>query len=167
MINLSGIIKRIEPVIDYSVRGLCVKVYPGHKKGCPNLNHKDGCPPNAGYFDKVYDISKPVYAIINVFDFKSHVDKMRELHPDWSQRQLDCCLYWQPKARKQLFEGIKKFLTHNDKERFKQGYRVEKCPEAMGVEITKTLAKAGIALEWPPVNVVYQVALAGIPYDTL
>jgi predicted metal-binding protein len=163
---MSGIIKRVEPEIDHTVRSLCVKEYPGHKKGCPNFNHKDGCPPNAFFFDKVYDLSKPVYAIVNKFDFKYHVNKMRALHPEWSDRQCECCLYWQPGARKQLFEGIKKFLTYNDKEYFKQGYRVEKCPEAMGVEITKTLAKAGIILEWPPANVAYQVALAAIPIKT-
>ena len=163
---MSGIIKRVEPVIDYSVRCLCVKPYPGHKKGCPNYNHKDGCPPNAKYFEKVYDLSKPVYAIINIFDYKSHVDKMRKLHPKWSERKCQCCLYWQPRARKQLLEEIKKFLSLNDNEYFRQGYKIEKCPEAMGVEITQTLEKVGIALEWPPVNVAYQIALAGISIKT-
>lgn len=163
---MSGVIKRVVPVIDYSVRALCTKEYPGHKKGCPNYNHKDGCPPAAKLFDKVYDISKPVYAIINKFDFKSHVEKMRVLHPKWSNRKCECLLYWQPKARKQLLEGIKVFLTHNDKERLNQGYEVIKCPEAMGIDITKTLETAGITLEWPPKNIACQVVLAAIPYKT-
>ncbi len=46
----------INPVIDYSVRRLCVKPYPNHKKGCPNFNKKEGCPPTADFFDKVYDL---------------------------------------------------------------------------------------------------------------
>lgn len=159
---MSQIIRLVKPVIDYSVRGLCVKEYPGHKKGCPNFNRKKGCPPQAGFFDKVYDLDKPVYAIINEFDFKAHVDKMRKLHPDWSKRKLECCLYWQKKARKELLEAIKQFLKENQNYKI---YKVETCPEAMGVDVTKTLANAGIILEWPPVNIVRQVALAAIPKE--
>jgi len=35
-------------------------------------------------------------------------------------------------------------------------------PEAMGVNVTETMKRVGIELEWPPVNVAYQIALAGI-----
>lgn len=147
---------QVIPVIDYSVRGLCTKPYPGHKKGCPNFNHKNGCPPGVKKFDEEYDLSKPVYAIVNSFDLAAHVEKMRIDHPKWSHRQLVCCLYWQRRARKQLFEGIKLFMREH------RHYAVEPCPEAMGVEITKTLQAAGIYLEWPPKTVAYQVALAAI-----
>jgi predicted metal-binding protein len=41
-------------------------------------------------------------------------------------------------------------------------YKVTTCPEAMGVNITETMKDAGIILEWPPENVTYQIALAGI-----
>ena len=34
-------------------------------------------------------------------------------------------------------------------------------PEAMGIEVTKTMAGIGIEL-WPIVNTTYQIALAGI-----
>lgn len=156
----SGVVKLVIPVIDYSVRGLCIKEYPEHKKGCPNYNHKKGCPPQAGYFDKMYDLSKPVYAIINIFDFKSHVAKMKRLHPDRSKRKLECCLYWQPKARKELLVGIKKFLKENQNYKI---FKIETCPEALGVNITETLSNAGFELEWPPVNVACQVALAAVP----
>jgi hypothetical protein len=149
------IIEKVTPVIDHSVRCLCGKVYPGHKNGCPNFNHKQGCPPKAPYFEEVYDMSKPVYAIVNVFDFKAHTDKMRSLYPNWSDRQVECCLYWQPKARKQLLVGIRDFLRMG-----LIGYEVTICPEAMGVEITKTLSGV-IDLEWPPKTITCQVALAG------
>lgn len=152
----SGVVE-CKPTIDYSVRNLCVRRYPDHKHGCPNFNRKEGCPPKADYFDKVYDLTQPVYAIINVFDFAAHVTRMKGLHPEWSQRQLECCLYWQPRARKQLFELIVNFLKDH------RGYKVEPCPEAMGVEITKTLAASGMLLEWPPLNIACQVALAAIP----
>jgi len=89
----------VVPVVDLSVRGLCPKPYPLHARGCPNFGKKAGCPPQCGTISKVLDLSAPVWAIWNVFDFGGHVAKMRVAHPDWSGRQLACCLYWQPKAR--------------------------------------------------------------------
>lgn len=146
----------VQPVIDYNVRSLCIKPYPGHSKGCPNFGKKQGCPPGAAKFDEVYDLSKPVYAIINKYDFKAHTERMRQLHPAWSDKQVRCCLYWQPAARKQLVIATKSFLEKH------KGYHVETCPEAMGINITSTLATVGIVLEWPPETITYQVALAGI-----
>ena len=81
---------------------------------------------------------------------------MKEKHPNWSERQIYCCLYWQKTARKQLLAGIKEFLKEH------KGYTVTTCPEAMGVEVTKTLEAVGIELEWEPKNIACQVALAGI-----
>lgn len=158
---MSIFIKEVNPLIDYSVRGLCVKEYPGHPKGCPNYNKKTGCPPKVQKYDVLYDISKPVYAIVNQFDFGEHVERMSKLHPGWSERQCECCLYWQPKARNQLLVGIRQFLRDHPE------YigNVEPCPEAMGIEITKTLIPVGIELEWPPKKFTYQVALAGIRRD--
>ena len=80
-------------VIDLKVRGLCGRPYPGHPKGCPNVNHKKGCPPSAPLLPDVFDLSRPVWIIINRFDLGAHVERMRTLHPDWSTRQLTCCLY--------------------------------------------------------------------------
>ena len=71
------LIIQVNPIIDYSVRKLCVQPYYNHPKGCPNFNKKDGCPPIAKYFDKVYDTNQPVYAICNIFDLKSHVERMK------------------------------------------------------------------------------------------
>jgi predicted metal-binding protein len=144
------------PVIDPRVRRLCIEPYPGHIKGCPNFGKKKGCPPQASMYQDLYDLSKPVYAIVNVYDFKAHVDRMRTAHPDWSDRQLGCCLYWQGTARKQLMLMINDFLRDH------KGYSVETCPEAMGLNVTQTLRNAGFELEWPPVNIACQVALAGV-----
>ncbi len=70
-------------------------------------------------------------------------------------RQLECCLYWQPKARKQLKTRIHEFFcVHN-------GLHIESYPEAAGVDITSTMKHVGIELEWPPEEVTYQVVLAG------
>lgn len=153
---MSVTVTQITPVIDYAVRGLCVKPYPGHPKGCPNFNKKKGCPPNCARFEDYFDMTQPIYAIVNEFDFKSHTDRMRALRPDWSDRQVECCLYWQPKARKALAEGAIEFLREH------KGYTVNATPEAMGLVVTETLMTVGVHLEWPPKLVTYQVAVAGI-----
>jgi predicted metal-binding protein len=130
---------------------LCIKSYPGHSRGCPNYNHKKGCPPLKYRFNE--KTLPPYYAIINEFNLAKHVARMKSLHPQWSERQLVCCLYWQQTARKQLQSKINEFLNNHN-------YIVDTCPEASGVNVTQTLQQHGIELEWPPRNIVRQVAIA-------
>ena len=151
-----GFVTQVNPVIDHSTRLLCLRPYYNHPKGCPNYNKKEGCPPRVLLFDECFDLSYPVYAIVNLFDFKNHVERMSQKHPNWSEHQLKCVRYWQGTARKQLKELINKFLAEQ------KGYKANTCPEAMGVNITATLKSAGVELEWPPVNIACQVALAGV-----
>ena len=147
----------VQVVVDKGVRALCVKAYAGHAKGCPNFNEKPGCPPQAPMIEDVLDLSQPVFAIWNFFDMAGHVAKMKAKHPDWSDRQLRCCLYWQAGARKKLKETIRAFLREQGR------LKVVGCPEACGVNVTETMKSAGIILEWPPVSIAYQVVLAGCP----
>jgi len=79
---------------------------------------------------------------------------MRNRHPEWSERQIECCLYWQGTARKQLREKIKIFSIE------KPEYKILTCPEACGVNVTATVKKLGIVLEWSPKKWVYQVAFS-------
>ena len=142
-----------------SPRGLCTRFYKNHKRGCPNYGKKPDCPPIVPMFDEIFDISKPVYAIFSAYDLESHVNKMEERHPNWSEAQLLNVLYWQGTARKQLKSCIFEF----NKEFKKKGYYSTNSPEAMGVDVTKTLKNAGINLEWPARKKVYKIAMAGIP----
>jgi hypothetical protein len=149
-------IVQVNPVIDYSVRGLCKTPYYNHPKGCPNFNYKEGCPPTAPFFDKVFDLNQPIYAIINEFDIGTHIETMKNKHPKWLEHQCRCVLYWQAGARKKLKEQCVKFLKSY------KGYHITTNPEGMGVNVTETLRQVGIELEWMPVKVARQVALAGI-----
>ena len=149
----------IEPVIIKACGGpkdMCKLSYYKHPNGCPNYGKKKGCPPHTRFFDEIYDLSESVYALYNIFDLKSHVMRMRDKHPEWSQRQLECCLYWQGTARKELREFIKGWLKNH------REYTIEATPEGLGVNITNTLHNIGIELEWPPISTAYQVALAGV-----
>jgi hypothetical protein len=150
----------VQPVIDYSVRGLCAKPYPRHPKGCPNHGRRETCPPAAPLFDVVYDLSRPVIAVWNVFDLEAHVAKMRAKHPGWSQAQLVNCLYWQGTARKQLRYMVSDAMVHA-RVHGGSGVTGETCPEAMGVNVTATMRLLGVDLEWPPVTKTVQVALLG------
>lgn len=151
------------PVIDYKTRALCRKAYQDHANGCPAFGKHDRCPPRAPLICNILDLSKPVWAVYNMFDMASHMAKMREKHPSWTERQLVNCLYWQPSARKALKEEVKKFLRSHSSERLV----VAETPEAMGVNVTATMLTAGIELEWPPRKIAYQIVLAGSRPSTL
>ena len=147
----------VVPVQDPNVRGLCRRPYAGHPKGCPNWNKRSVCPPESSQLKDLLNSEKPVYCIYNKFDLAEHIARMRKKHPDWSERQLHCCLYWQGTARKQLREKVKAFLVRHP------GQLVLPVPEACSVDVTATMATIGITLEWPPKQFAYQVALAGTP----
>ena len=145
----------VKPIVDASMRGLCRKKYPNHPKGCPNWDKKEGCPPKAKMIDKILDFDQPIFAIYNRYPFGEHVQKMYDKHPNWTQRQAECCLYWQGTARKQLKEKIKAFMReHPD-------HIISTCPEGSGVNLTATMKNVGIELEWPPKKYTYQIVLAG------
>ena len=153
----ASMVLRVEPVVQPAVRSLCKRPYPGHPHGCPNHGHRETCPPVAPVFSDVYDLSQPVYAIVTEFDLGAHVTRMKEKHPGWSDAQLRCCLYWQRRARMAQKAAVHEFLCDHP------GCRVTTVPEAMGVNVTETLKAVGVELEWPPVRIARQVALACVP----
>lgn len=157
--QLQGGLVVVSPVIDHAVRGLCRQPYPLHPKGCPNFGSADRCPPAAPFFEEVFDLTRPVYAVVNEFDIGAHVARMAASHPTWSDRQLRCVLYWQPRARKELDARIRHALSA----RSCRGYAATWCPEGMGVDVTATMMKAGIHLEWPPAGIARQIAFLAAP----
>lgn len=142
---------------------LCQRPYPNHKKGCPNYNQRGICPPGASRWTPGLIAERDFVAIWNAFDFGGHVARMQEKHPDWSQRQLECCLYWQGTARRQLREEANLFLFRSNL--LLKDVPVEYIPEAHGVNVTETMRRIGIELEWPPKTTTYQIALASVAHD--
>lgn len=119
----------------------CKIPYPGHPKGCPNYDKVDRCPPRAPKIEDFFDISTPMYLVHSEFDLAAHQDRMLSLHPEWSDRQCRCVLYWQPKSRKQLKERsaeAMKFLGLDG---------VAMVPEAMGLNVYATARLSGLHLE--------------------
>ncbi len=149
---------QVVPVIDRGVRELCYRPYRGHKHGCPNYGIKSKCPPSAPLLSEVIDLSLPIFVLWNRFRFGEHVERMRAKHPDWSERRLACCLYWQGTARRQF----KDFIYNQNVLNYAAAYPIIiKCPEACGVNVTATMKLVGIELEWPPKVYAYQVAIMG------
>lgn len=144
--------------IDYSVRELCGRPYPNHPKGCPNFRIRPLCPPRCPFLEDVYDLSQGFWVMWIDFNFAAHRCKMKKWHPNWSQRQIDCCLYWQGTTNKMLREAVADVeYSLKDAGRYKTSY----CPEAMGVNVTATMKSLGVILEWPPKNIVRKVAIIG------
>lgn len=146
-----------EIVIDYSVRELCYRPYPNHPKGCPNYGKRPKCPPRGPKVEDVFDVTNGFTIVYVSLDFAAHRRKMKSKYPNWSQRQIDCCLYWQNSLNKNLRDEV----FHLMRGRFPSSYKASFCPEAMGVNITATMKNVGIELEWPPQNIVYKVAIIG------
>lgn len=146
---------------------LCVTPYELHPKGCPNFNKKKGCPPNSVEFFEFFDETKPIFIVWSVFDLGAHVQKMRRQHPEWSERQLYCCLYWQGRARRFLRDTIEEYQTQfpllGETLSIRPDSRgaVSTCPEAMGLNVTATMRNLGEILEWPVKTKVYHVAVIG------
>lgn len=153
----------VEPVIDLSMRSLCVRPYPGHPKGCPNHGSRDTCPPEQKVFGGVYDTDLNIFALWTEFDLGAHVSRMKKAHPTWSYRQLSCCLYWQGTVRKFLRTKSKKWIDfavlHTP---FADRILLTTCPEAMGINVTATMKNIGVQLEWPPKSLTRMVYLAGV-----
>jgi hypothetical protein len=87
------------------------------------------------------------------------MEKMKALHPGWSERQCKCVLYWQAGARKvhkafakSVYAG---FLTEHE------GYWMTDSPEAMGTDMTRSLNKSGLLLEWPCRDKTYKISILG------
>jgi predicted metal-binding protein len=144
-------------VVDCSVRELCPSPYPNHSKGCPNYGKRPTCPPRCPHLEEVYNLTSGFTIVYVSLDFVAHRQKMKSRHPKWTQRQIDCCLYWQGSLNKKLKDEVFQLMRN----RFPSSYKASFCPEAMGVNVTATMKNIGIELEWPPQNIVYKVAIIG------
>ena len=143
----------VDIVCDRSVPALCSRPYAQHPRGCPNVAR---CSKVPWFLDEYQEVG---YVATLRFDFGTYLDTMRAKHPNWSDRQLRCPLYWQGHARKAM-------RTFVDAQHI-EGYEPVWIPEAMGVNVTETCKNAGITLEWPPMTKTYVVVLFARPLRAL
>jgi hypothetical protein len=78
---------------------------------------------------------------------------MLSWHPNWSNRQARCVLYWQGSVNKELKRvALMAKWEHPDADIFL-------TPEAMGVDVIKTMQNLGFPIETQPIQTVFKVAL--------
>ena len=123
-----------------SPRSMCIRPYHNHPKGCPNFGKKEGCPPNIPMFDQVYDLTKPIYLIINEFNLLEHVNSIKKIHPDWSSYQLYNSRYWQGKSVSINKKVSYAWLNAHP------NLVLTNWVENMGVDLIKTLRQVNIDL---------------------
>jgi len=155
----------VEPVIQPAkIRRLCVHPYPNHKHGCPNYGKRTTCPPDAPLFGNMVDLAEDVWFLWATFNIGEHVKRMQIAHPTWTHRQNICCLYWQGTVRKFLREECLAFVTAHEMvyPDLEGRLLLLECPEAMGVNVTATMEKIGVHLEWPPKHYTRMVYVMGV-----
>lgn len=143
--------------INMKARSWCKLPYPNHPKGCPNFGRRETCPPLVPPIDEVFKLDMPVWLVAVEFDLATHMDKMRKKHPNWSDRQLRCLLYWQGTVVKEL-----KIVSGKTCQGY-PGTVYTTCPEAMGVNVISTGRKLGLPIQLKPKDTVYKMALVGYP----
>lgn len=150
VINVTGTLS-----IQSSVREWCKFPYPGHPSGCPNYGNSDVCPPKVCIVYNFIDLNMEHYFIVEEFDLVTFALSMKALHPQWSDKQCRCCLYWQNGVRKRLRQKCESFIAT------KKGYTYTLIPEAMGVNVFRTAHRHKLMIRKNP-TVVYKVALVGM-----
>lgn len=128
-------------VHDKRVPEWCRLPYPGHPKGCPMYGQRPKCPPQAPYITDVLDLTRPVYMVHSDFNLQAHVERMRALHPGWTDRQCRCVLYWQARSKRQMAERAEDVLYMVGAD------TICKMPEAAGVNVYATAKLLGLSLE--------------------
>ena len=141
-------------VIDKKARQWCKLPYDGHSNGCPNYNRKETCPPRAPVVEDYFNLNKDLWLIAIEFNLTKQIEKMKTLHPEWSNKQAKCLLYWQPKVNKTLKSEVHFFMIDKD-------LTYTLCPEAMGINVIQTAKNLGLPIEKRPIDKVYKIAFVG------
>jgi hypothetical protein len=89
------------------------------------------------------------------FDLAEHAERMKRRHPEFTERQARCCLYWQNTVRKYLGE-----MTFATMRRTNYSRHTD-IPEAMGLNLFRTMHNVGIVLERNPKRFVHKIAMLG------
>jgi len=140
----------------------CIFPYPDHLNGCPQYNKSSLCPPKIDTFTLSLEKYAHFYLFYAKFNLQTYIEKMRVLHPEWSERQLRNLIYWQNSVKKIL----KDYILDYDYKRFDSlllgcgsGFDSAPSMEAVGINVLATLRKNHISYEVKPKTFVRLVCL--------
>lgn len=151
-------IKSESIIFSEKIREFCLKPYPGHKKGCPNYNKNPLCPPLAPYRKDILKKHSKFILVWATFDFATYKEEMKEIHLDWSAKQISCVLYWQGSLKKLIKNYISE-LQYDELFGCGSGFLNSQSIESAGINVFSTLKLNNIYYEIKPVHNIVLVAL--------
>jgi len=101
-------------------------------------------------------VEPPLFIVVQNFDLEAHVKRMKERHPEWTDKQCQNLLYWQKSVVKKLKEKATAFLESQSDDLI-----LLEVPEANGVDLFKTCENIGIFLERNPKKIVRKMMIIG------
>lgn len=171
-------------IFDPKVQTYCVN--PGFK--CPSYRHSWACPPEAPYLEREVSKYQKFYLIFSKFDLNSYVEKEKAKHPRRSEAKIRNRFYLKNYLRDCLEKEIFKFLetykdnyetklvlwdghcricqkllskdcTYDTGDPCRYSNKIRYSMEAVGINVTETVRKLNLNIEWPPINYYYRFGL--------
>jgi len=136
----------------------CLRPYSGYPKGCPNF--VKGCPQKRLDFLKLNGHSEMKYdwfAVIEEYDIDAWEKKQHKKHPFKSRRWCRNPRHWQKGVMSRLLKKAQAF--HNAF----LSHIILDIPEASGVNVLATMARAGWFIQMHDPKTIRKVMLVGKP----
>jgi len=141
------------------VRKWCRLPYPNYPKGCPMYGTRDSCPPKASMWHEL--IEAPYFLVYQEFDLAAQAERMRDRHPEWSEKMCRNSRYWQKGLMKRLMREAEDFLIL-----FPEG-RILGRPEANGIFVMAMALQNGIEIKRIPKDKVIKIVVIGKALKTM
>ncbi|MFX1312752.1 MAG: DUF2284 domain-containing protein [Promethearchaeota archaeon] len=179
-------IKLRDIIFDPEVQSYCVN----SNFRCPNYNHSWACPPEAPYLEREVAKFSRFFLIYYKYDLTRHIEIEKLIYPDKRDERIKNELlitnFLRDKLEKEIFEiidklqinyeqklilwdgycrvcnNLGKICTYDDDKPCRYPEEIRYSMEAVGIDVTKTVRKVNINIEWPPINKVYRFGLVCI-----
>ncbi|MFX1455059.1 MAG: DUF2284 domain-containing protein [Promethearchaeota archaeon] len=171
-------------IFDPKVQSYCVN--PSFK--CPSYGHSWACPPEAPYMEQKVAEFKDFYLVFYQIDLSKYIKNEQLKYPNKSEQSIRTMLFSSGIVRDKLENEITNFLETYSKSFDENlilwdGYcRVcsnkidkgctfdagEPCRypekrkysmEAVGIDVTKTVSKLNLGIQWPPKDFLFRFGL--------
>ena len=118
-----------------------------HPNGCDdNYGKCETCPPKTPYRIDILDTYSHFVLVHATFDIQKYIEEMRELHPDWTDKQLRNLLYWQGQLKAKLKDKLKE-LEYDELFGAGSGFMGRPSMEASGIFVFATFQRNGIKFD--------------------
>jgi len=126
-----------------------------HPNGCPVYGKNPDCPPEAPIIHDYIDLSKEHWLVYVFFNMTVQYKKLRDIHPEWSDKMCRNSRYWQGTVGKKLRELAEMVIKRTKCNKYTLR------PEARGIHVIKTIKRLGIFIKTRPKDMITKAALVG------